>query len=499
MKSKVQRIFLIFFLSALTLSLFLNIENNKESRFLIITPGIPFSTDPMDYDFYVHHQAFTSIFRKLVSTNKLGEYVPDLASEWKHEDNFKIWKFKIKKNQKFSNGEYIDGDDILSSFKRIAWLKKNKDSKSGVFEFLKGSQKSKNLNESLEGLYLDSDKDWIIFEFEKSMPNLLDLISFGFYGIVHNSSYDSITGLWNDKKNINLVVSSNYQIKEWSNRNIILSLRNDLEDNKLFKEIEIRSIFTINSSKDLDNVDLLMIEKNNLYTDDRFEFIGSLNNLRIQYVKCPTWNDSKSPLHDKKTRQWIRSLFYQSLEKNMALTNSFFPTNLKKLKAFELDYKVKKNIDKKIKIAAIDIGFKGKVVENNHIKSMAEIYEEAINAIGKDEDIELNVHSGSSSVKLDVDILGTGVESDDYWNTINFMFLSKDGIKLPDSTGVIHKELKKENPDINVINQEIWDQSIIWPIRHYSSGYWFKKNKNVDYSQINFESPAIDFQFLKWK
>ena len=99
----------------------------------------------------------------------------------------------------------------------------------------------------------------------------------------------------------------------------------------------------------------------------------------------------------------------------------------------------------------------------------------------------------------DIEILGSGFEASDYMDTLKLMFLSKDAIRLPDITGKIKEELKKENPDINFINREIWDQAVIWPIRHYSSGYWFNKNSNINYEEMNFNSPSVDFQFLKWK
>ena len=83
-------------------------------------------------------------------------------------------------------------------------------------------------------------------------------------------------------------------------------------------------------------------------------------------------------------------------------------------------------------------------------------------------------------------------------DTVKFMFLSKEGIKLPDINGKIINELKKQNPDPNFINSQIWDQAVIWPIRHYSGGYWYKNESNINVELINVDSPSIDFQFVRW-
>ena len=143
--------------------------------------------------------------------------------------------------------------------------------------------------------------------------------------------------------------------------------------------------------------------------------------------------------------------------------------------------------------------FSGKLIENINKKSIAEIFLNALDSLGEDSGSSLVKNNFTTDEMYDVSILGTGIESVNYLETVKFMFLQKEGIKLTDSTGKILKELALENPDINVINKEIWDQAIIWPIRHYSIGYWFKKDSNIDYSEINFESASFDFQFLKLK
>ena len=49
------------------------------------------------------------------------------------------------------------------------------------------------------------------------------------------------------------------------------------------------------------------------------------------------------------------------------------------------------------------------------------------------------------------------------------------------------------------INQEMWNQAIVWPVKHFSTGFWLKKNSKIDVSNLNILLTPIDFQFVKWK
>ena len=78
------------------------------------------------------------------------------------------------------------------------------------------------------------------------------------------------------------------------------------------------------------------------------------------------------------------------------------------------------------------------------------------------------------------------------------MFLSKEGIRLPDADGKILGELKKADFDPQVINQLLWDQAIIWPLAHFSVGIWAKSGL-FNFSDVNLSLPPADFQYLQWK
>ena len=94
--------------------------------------------------------------------------------------------------------------------------------------------------------------------------------------------------------------------------------------------------------------------------------------------------------------------------------------------------------------------------------------------------------------------MGTGILIEDPKDDIRFMFLSKEGIQLPDSDGRIHEELNNAEFNPQKINQLIWEQAIVWPINHFAFGLWARRD-TFDFSEINLVLPPTDFQWLGYK
>ena len=77
------------------------------------------------------------------------------------------------------------------------------------------------------------------------------------------------------------------------------------------------------------------------------------------------------------------------------------------------------------------------------------------------------------------------------------MLKSKEGILLQDETGEILKELEKSPLNIQRINELLWEQGLIWPVKHFASGLWARPD--LDFSQINLILPPTKFQWIGWK
>lgn len=473
------------------------ISKNKPVATFGVTQ-IAFSSDPLDYDYTAHHLAFASIFAKLISTEKNGTIFPMLAASWSNKNNFKEWHFKIKNNLTYSNGDKITIEDIKLNFKRLIYLKNKNNSLSGVLEFLNGFSDFKKISDELPGLSISGDE--LVFVFDKPMPDLLELISFGFYGLAHPSLYDQNTGLWLDKTKV--ISSGPYSVKKWNNESFEITLRDNVsfsdKENRL-KEIHFVIFTKFKNAEELNNVDFLIADKHSLLVSDEFEYVGSAVKLKIGYVNVFSALKKNSAFSRLEVRKWFRHKFYQGLEKNnFPTTNSFFPLTLKGITSLKFDHSAVKPVFESFIITSDPIIPTVKLEENKDKKGTADFFLDGMNELGIDSGASILLEERADQI-YDLEILGTGIESNNYWDTVKFMFLSKEGIRLPDISGKIIEELKKETPNINIVNQELWDQAIIWPVRHYTTGYWFNKKSRIDYSEVNFNSPSVDFQFFKWQ
>ena len=465
------------------------------------TAYLPYSSDPLNYDDYAHHYTFTSVFAGLVSIQRIGEIRPLLASEWRHDNGFKEWKFKIRQNLQYSNGDKITTEDVYLNFRRVAYLMKVNNSKSGLLEFVLGFDGMKNMADPLEGIQKNADE--IIFRFNKAMPDVLERISFGFYSLAHPSLYEKSTGKWvDDKKSIS---SGAYEVSEWTDHRFILKLRKDIpyisyENN--IDEIVFSELSNIKDSNDLKTVSMLVADSESLIVDENFEYVNSPVGLNIQYVQCFGCEKKDNPLSHLAVRKWFRNRFYENLKKSgYRPVHSFFPLILKGVKDINIEQPEKKPTWPDFNLVTHKYTSHVKIKENENKKAVSEYIASAIYNLEKEDHVKLILEKYDNTKKFsdfDLIALGTGIEASDYMETVKFMFLSQHGINLPDINGKIKDELKKSTPDIQMINQELWDQAIIWPVRHYNNGFWVNKNAHINYEELNTNHPAIDFQFIKW-
>lgn len=481
----------------------MNFSNNKNKTLKVWMRFRPSSTDPLQYDLSVHHVTMRSVFASLVSMYENGKIAPQIASSWSNSDNKSIWNLKLNPNWTFSNGEKVTFDDVLNTFKRIILIKNKTESNSGFLEYLKDFKKLSSLNDDIEGIKIVNDQ--VIFTFVQPMPDFLEKVSFGFYSIVHSSQYDS-TGKWLDNKKA--ISSSLYKISKWDDDHFELELRDDLS----FLKQEPTSIkhiafnFSLNPEEVL-ATDLILRERYNYLTDtDDWHYASTMEDSNIVYVKVMKWDDPKSLLSSQNNRKNLRSLFYQSLEASgYKPTKSFFPLSIKAIKEIPDENKdVKFNFEGR-KFTSPPFFAPLKSSKNKDKKELGEIYKLGFEKFC----IEINAvanyanypdHEKDEKTLFEMQFLGTGINVDNPLEDVKFMFLSKHGIQLPDSTGEIKAMLgNNQQIDLQLINQRLWDQAIIWPIRHYSQGFWVKKNSDIDLSRLNLAMNPIDFQFLSWK
>lgn len=90
--------------------------------------------------------------------------------------------------------------------------------------------------------------------------------------------------------------------------------------------------------------------------------------------------------------------------------------------------------------------------------------------------------------------MGSGILLDSPHDDIRFMFLSKEGIYLPDENEQIAKMVKDGKFDVQAVNQAIWDQKMLWPLSHRASGLFV--SDRIDMSKINLSMPVTDLSWI---
>ncbi len=475
---------------ALCVSLIINNNiSNMDHSFLLREK--PYSTDPLDYDSFVHHITFSSIHSTLVSQYKVGALTGILASSWSHSDDFKAWTINIRKNITFENGDQITPEIVAKSLSRMAFIFVSRHSDDGVLSRVIGFGEQHDASDILKGMIVSNDQ--IVIKFTHAFPDFLEAISFGLYGVAHPSSFDPYDGKWIDKHKA--ISSGFYRIAKWTNDELILSLRADflptVRNEKPLKNV----IFTTEGIRNDKKPDLIVATHDFDELRESHKFSGGSKS-RIMYVTCARWNDPSSPCFNIETRISLRNAFYSGLKHSgIEPTTSFFPESIKGISAPKDPLIIEDAKIRKIKIKSNYFNNLPKVRQPNDMRAILNgtldfIEQKYALKIEKSDPTDVGFNAN-----VDIQPRMTGIRIDYPYRDVRFMFLSKEGIKLPDADGSIHKLLNLEPLDLSQINLKLWEQAIIWPVSHVDYGVWYDPNK-YDLKQLNTSLPPLELQWI---
>jgi len=469
--------------------------SNKQISFWI--SDAPFSADPLDYDAFIHHIAFSSVHSGLVTNYKIGQYTGLIAKGWEVSPDQKTWSFTLRENLSFSNGDPITTKDVADSWQRMARLMRQRGSRAGLFEKLTGFS-SFEKTDKLSGL--EFDKTHITLRFSEPMPNLLDVLSFGLYAVVHSSCYDKVSGKWLNPHHT--VASGPYSVKAWNETSFVLKLRGDfpaellhpkpLEEVKMEWAADQRQTADILSGNSRENLSV----KGYVYHGE--------TESRIAYIRCQSWTHPASPLHDKAERKRLRGAFYANLESlGFKPTLSFFPLAISAVKELSLD-----GLAKHAHPAAPwkSLTYRPYASEVTPLSELAaQALQQAATAEGfqaEAKDTPKKIVGAEFAPNLPVyhnDLVSivTGILIDNPDADIRFMFKSQEGIRLPDPTGRAAGFIASPKIEVQKVNEVLWEDAIIWPVAHLSIGLWARKK--LDFSLINTLVPPTAVHLIGWK
>lgn len=287
-------------------------------------PYPPFSADPIDYDSFIHHITFRSVFSSVVTQYKNGEYVGVLAESWRSTPDFKNWTFSVRSGIAFSNGDKISPKSIALSWMRIAFLLKQRESRTGLFEHLVGIEDLSGANTEIAGISTSVTE--IVLKFKVPMPKLLETLSFGLYAVVHPKNFDSVSGEWN--KGSPIIASGPYSISSWTSDQFVLELRpnfpHELRHSRPLLKVEVSW-----ASSSRESADIIYGSSLHDMREKGFSFWGGAAS-SIAFVRCQSWSHPESIFHELGARRALRSRFYRAMEAGgFSVVRSFFPLVLK--------------------------------------------------------------------------------------------------------------------------------------------------------------------------
>lgn len=480
-----------FLFLLLIISSLLGCQRNMNNTIIGVYTKLPSSADPLNYDLIENHIGFTSVNIPLVSTYEKGKVVGRIAENWHHSDDFKEWTFGIRKNITFTDGTPIDPKSVASNFLRLAIIKKHTKSKSGLLENLTGYEDLKNASTDIQGISFNENE--IKLKFNVPVRDLLTKISFGIYGITSPKNFDSIDGHWTADAN-NVITSGPYELVSFDKSSFSIRLRekypSELLPKNPIKKFSLKIMSNIKASSDLNDVDLVFADKGTVKVSKEFQFKNVHEDSKILYVQVL---NPEGWLGKKENRVTLRDLFLNTMEDNgVNVERSFFPLSINNIKKRERISAPSDKILERFQVqelpaanpidnAANTISFSGLAVQS-------------LNELEKKYDLKF-VTSNDYSIAFKA----TGINLENPIEDVRFMFLSKQGINLPDPSGEIKKELSKDNPSLEFVNNQLWNDGLIWPVTHSGSGFWIKKKSKFEEKSLNLINEAFDLQSIELK
>lgn len=186
----------------------------------------PQSLDPHKIEGVPESNLARDQFEGLVITNLDGDVIPGVAESWEH-DEAKVWRFKLRENAKWSNGDPVTAHDFVYSWKRLA----DPNTASPYASYLQYAHIENvddivNGNADPETLGVKALDD-LTFEVTLSepVPYLDKLVGHTVLSPVHKATVEAHGNQWTSPKNF--VGNGAYKLKEWVVNERIVLERND--------------------------------------------------------------------------------------------------------------------------------------------------------------------------------------------------------------------------------------------------------------------------------
>lgn len=469
----------------------------KSARELIVwSKDEAYSADPYEFNSSVHHLVFGPTFARMFTAYKDARIEPTLVKSWVSNSNYTEWKFKLRSDFYFNNGDRILNEHVLASVKRFLLLAKKNKSTSSLLLNLRGATNIESMNDEVEGLKIVDDQ--LVFSFRNPERNLPETLAFGLYSVVHPKDFNAVNGAWAPKSIP--ITSGPYEISHFSREEIRLSLRKDFPKDQTASRPFEKIVYYFTKEK-RQVADLFRGYEGEPQSNEDMEFKGKTND-NVLLLRIVSWLDPKSPLSSALVRISLREQFYKNFQKrgnkiwrslypsfHVAAKEAKMPTKLLQgeiLKGNVITYQQPTNT-----LSPVIQAYRDSVIETFEAAGAKVDFTKRLT---HEEYMRLKRLSPGEQAPIDVVGLITTIGNEDPRETTKLMF-SKEGIYIPDPSGKVRKIIRDQSFDIADVNQILYDDGIMWPVAQLSHGFWVNTSK-VDLSRYNHQWPLSELQWM---
>ena len=458
----------------------------------------PTSLDPLDFNLVKHMPIQSMLNAKLFSVYKDAGISGQVVNNWRSENGNRVWRFNIREDLRFSDGTALTPSIVALSLKRLFFVLKKRQSNNAVLSNLIDLERLTSPSApSFQAIAVDQKQ--VVVKMKSPSPKFAELMGFGLYAIVHPNNFNSNTGDWLNLPIENYVGLGPYKVLSASSKGILVRLKTDYPLNlfhaKAFPLVELLSEEWENSK-----VDLRFSSEDLQLTDSNYQFRGA-GKMGIFYFICFSWKLPGSACHSKTRRMAIRDAFLSEFKsRSVNSTSSFFPMLISGIEVPEFSFFAKSFPNgKRESFRFVDLRA---ISKSKNVIDAQNALEAAIRVTGNVpvslvgmsyEDETKNRNPNLKEFTVDVGFGATSLSVIDPEGDVRFMFTSE-GINLPDVSGKIRREISRKDFSIQKVNQELFDQAVVWPVAHVARGIW--SSPRVDLSRYGTLFPLGELQWI---
>jgi oligopeptide transport system substrate-binding protein len=96
-------------------------EANRNKTLLLCEGTEPRTLDPQLAQGETEHHIIMALMEGLLENdvNDQAKQIPGLADRWEHNDDYSVWKFHLRDNARWSNGDPVTAQDFIFSYRRM--------------------------------------------------------------------------------------------------------------------------------------------------------------------------------------------------------------------------------------------------------------------------------------------------------------------------------------------------------------------------------------------